>query len=194
MFQQLTTELRWSSSPCLQGWHQPLTQKGKYVVLLSFWLHLHHQYSPDVGNTGKFKVADVIYQVVTNRSFYLFSSRDLNSHRDYYWGAKSIVCLNPKINPLPACMQQKKIMKLCFVVHSEVIDNLYCFTDIMQNPLLWRCLEFCPQSTWKMKQQSKRRVAESDCLSNTETYSHPHLCFTHNQKIKTPPKKSYKCF
>ena len=124
MFQQITTELRWSSSPCLQGWYSPLTQKGKCVVLPSFWLHLHHQYCPDIGNAAKFKAADVIYQVVTKRSFYLLSSRHLSSQRLLFWAAKSIVCLSPKDNPLPTCTQQKNT-KLRFVVHSAVIENLY---------------------------------------------------------------------
>lgn len=64
---------------------QPLMQKGKGVVLPSSWLHWHHQYCPDIGNAAKFKAADVIYQVVTKRSFHLFSSRHLNSQRNYYF-------------------------------------------------------------------------------------------------------------
>lgn len=161
MIKQFTFQITWSENSGKQlsllaglelGFsHQPLMQEGKCSAA-TIWFHLHHQYQSDIGNT--------------TIQHLLFWTSDILLLSDYYseLQVQFHVWTHHK-GQAPQLTLHKKY-QFCSSFSSH-----WNFTGIMQNPLLWRCLEFCPQSTWKIKQQSTIAVTESDCPINHAVFS-----------------------
>lgn len=146
------SQLSWASrSPRAQISSSPCWLGGKCVVLPAARVHSHHKTAA--------QSSWCCYQ--SPKSPFTSLPQVILILRHCYFAI-----ISEMQNPVYECKSQPALYKntpehessgLCFIQ-----QLLKIFTGIRQNPLLWRCLEFCPQSTWKIKQQSKRGVAESD--------------------------------
>lgn len=172
MFQQISTKLRRSNSPCLQGCHEPLTQKQKGVMLPLFWLHLHVKQPMLLIRESPKGLSTYFPQGILILRHYYF---ELHNQLD--------VWIQRTIPSQPAVHARNKAM-FCGSFSS------YWKALPIQCKILFceDVLNFVPKVPEKLK-ESERGVAESRVPDSIKKHSHSQLCFTHTQKVKTQHKR-----